>query len=156
MQLIGTFRGTVHGSVRCTQITRNGCPYILVDVRLCNVQPDGLHGLHVHEWGDTSEGCLSAGGHYNPFGVAHGGATGENRHAGDCGNVRACKGQVRQLVWVGPEQLDKWTGRAMVLHAGPDDLGKGSWADSQSTGHSGARLACAVLGLAKPHADRKQ
>ena len=31
-----------------------------------------LHGLHVHEFGDLSMGCQSAGGHYNPFDVVHG------------------------------------------------------------------------------------
>ena len=31
------------------------------------------HGFHVHEYGDLSEGCQSAGGHYDPFGVVHGG-----------------------------------------------------------------------------------
>ena len=31
-----------------------------------------LHGAHIHEYGDFSEGCDSTGGHYNPFGVLHG------------------------------------------------------------------------------------
>ena len=29
----------------------------------------GLHGIHVHTFGDLSEGCASTGGHYNPRGV---------------------------------------------------------------------------------------
>ena len=32
--------------------------------------PPGLHGFHVHENSDTSNGCMAAGGHYNPTGVS--------------------------------------------------------------------------------------
>ena len=32
----------------------------------------GEHGFHIHEYGDLSRGCESAGAHYNPDGVDHG------------------------------------------------------------------------------------
>lgn len=38
-------------------------------------------------------------------------------------------------------------GRAVVLHADADDLGRGGFADSKTTGHAGPRIACGVIGL---------
>ena len=31
----------------------------------------GLHGFHIHEFGDMTDGCKSMGGHYNPDNVDH-------------------------------------------------------------------------------------
>ena len=65
--------------------------------------PGSVHGFHIHELSDFSNGCLSTGGHYNPNGVSHGAqdsqaegvfprqpGTGSNaRHVGDLGNIVA-------------------------------------------------------------------
>jgi Cu-Zn family superoxide dismutase len=46
------------------------------------------HGFHVHQKGDiVSNGCNSAGGHFNPLEKTHGDITSEQRHVGDWGNI---------------------------------------------------------------------
>ena len=36
-------------------------------------------------------------------------------------------------------------GRAIVVHAGTDDMGEGGDAESKKTGNAGARVACGVI-----------
>jgi Cu-Zn family superoxide dismutase len=40
-------------------------------------------------------------------------------------------------------------GRSIVIHEGEDDLGQGGHDDSKTTGHSGKRMGCAIIGRAK-------
>lgn len=40
-------------------------------------------------------------------------------------------------------------GRSCVVHAGEDDLGQGSHPLSKTTGNSGGRVACGVIGISK-------
>ncbi|KAI4350024.1 hypothetical protein L6164_010552 [Bauhinia variegata] len=111
----------------------------------------GLHGFHVHALGDTTNGCMSTGPHFNPAGKEHGAPEDENRHAGDLGNVNAgADGTVsfsvtdKQIPLTGPNSI---IGRAVVVHADPDDLGKGGHELSKTTGNAGGRVACGIIGL---------
>src|SRR5689334_649885 len=48
----------------------------------------GRHGFHIHEKGDCSApDASSAGGHFNPTGMNHGGPEAASRHMGDFGNI---------------------------------------------------------------------
>ena len=55
---------------------------LLLEPDLCEIPP-GEHGFHIHEKADFSNGCLSAGGHYNPHGKEHGAPWEEIRHVGE-------------------------------------------------------------------------
>jgi Cu-Zn family superoxide dismutase len=109
---------------------------------------EGPHGFHVHEFGDCSalDGA-SAGGHFNPGGVAHAGPADAARHAGDLGNVEAGKdGNARlDLVVKGStlEGPDGILGRGVIVHEKVDDL------KTQPTGNAGGRVACGVVGATK-------
>nr|3F7K_A Chain A, Copper,Zinc Superoxide Dismutase [Alvinella pompejana]3F7L_A Chain A, Copper,Zinc Superoxide Dismutase [Alvinella pompejana] len=113
----------------------------------------GKHGFHVHEFGDNTNGCTSAGGHFNPHGKEHGAPEDENRHAGDLGNVVA--GEDGKAVINMKDKLVKLTGpdsvigRTLVVHVDEDDLGRGGHEQSKITGNAGGRLACGVIGITK-------
>ena len=99
-----------------------------ITYRVTGLTP-GNHGFHVHEKADFSNGCLSAGPHYNPFNKNHGAPTDEDRHVGDLGNIVADADGVAEGVIIdhliklsGPYSV---VGRSMMVHADPDDLGKG-------------------------------
>ena len=109
----------------------------------------GEHGFHIHEFGDLSDGCASAGGHYNPDGVDHGDI--DNGHVGDLGNITANeKGEARFKIVARRVDLSgdrSVVGRAVVVHADRDDLGKGGDEESLKTGNAGDRLGCGVIRL---------
>ncbi|XP_037504817.1 superoxide dismutase [Cu-Zn] [Rhipicephalus sanguineus] len=113
----------------------------------------GLHGFHVHEYGDLTDGCTSAGSHYNPFGKDHGAPFDENRHVGDLGNIEADNSGSAVFGLTDHElQLNgefSIIGRSIVVHQDKDDLGRGNFSDSLTTGHSGSRIACCVIGIAE-------
>ena len=110
--------------------------------------PPGEHGFHIHKAGDLrGEGCKGACDHYHvgpP--VNHGGPPNSSgpRHTGDLGNIS--KSPFYKLYELKGVDINDLYGRSLIVHADPDDLGKGPHADSKTTGHSGARIACSIIG----------
>merc|ERR1719484_423337 len=91
---------------------------------------DGLHGFHIHEFGDNTNGCTSAGPHFNLDGSLHGAPADSkgSRHAGDLGNVQAAGGVAKVDItdsFIGLTGENSILGRTMVIHADQDDLGQG-------------------------------
>jgi Cu-Zn family superoxide dismutase len=109
----------------------------------------GQHGFHIHEFGDCSApDATSAGGHFNPSKNPHAGHDDVKRHEGDLGNIEADSSGKAHL-----ELTDKMMtmsgeksiiGRGVIVHEKADDL------KTQPTGNAGGRVACGVIGVAKP------
>lgn len=121
---------------------------ILITADVKGLTP-GLHGFHIHEFGDCSAAdATSAGGHFNPDNKPHGSPEDIDRHVGDLGNLDAdAEGRARyervdgHIALSGPRSI---VGLAVIIHAGEDDF------TSQPTGNAGARVACGVIGVASP------
>jgi Cu-Zn family superoxide dismutase len=111
--------------------------------------PPGKHGFHIHKAGDLrGEGCHGLCEHYDIHNNKHGGPpehSGE-RHTGDLGNIELKDGKFQKEYYIkGITCRDLW-GRSIIVHQDEDDLGKGPFEDSKITGHSGARIGCAIFG----------
>ncbi|KAI0671002.1 superoxide dismutase [Trametes maxima] len=139
----------VSGTVTFTQLAPTAP--VTVSGKIENLDVSAKHGFHVHASGDLSNGCLSAGPHFNPFGFTHGAPADTQRHVGDLGNIESDSKGVASFSFEdelislnGPLSI---VGRAVVVHAGTDDLGRGGDDESLKTGNAGARAACGVVGL---------
>jgi Cu-Zn family superoxide dismutase len=120
-----------------------------------------FHGFHLHANGDPANGvgCVapaftSADGHWNPGGAGHG------NHAGDLPPLLlGADGVSRARFDVGHFAPGELHGLAVIVHAGPDNLGNipsrysaggiaGPDAATLGTGDAGARYACGVVAVA--------
>ncbi|TVU47901.1 hypothetical protein EJB05_07517 [Eragrostis curvula] len=154
----GGANSTVAGALHFFQDPASGCTE--VRGKVTGLAP-GLHGFHIHAFGDTTNGCNSTGPHFNPHNKPHGAPFDDERHVGDLGNIRANKDAPHtyfrsgrsvhkgltglvvldnanmSLIFLsatnlylpslkislsGPHSI---LGRAVVVHADPDDLGRG-------------------------------
>ena len=113
--------------------------------------PKGKHGFHIHKGGDLrGDGCSGLCEHYDIGHNNHGGCPNSKgeRHTGDLGNIEIKEGlqYIRKKYYINNVSVKDLWGRSIIVHKDKDDLGKGSFNDSLITGHSGARIGCAIFG----------
>jgi superoxide dismutase, Cu-Zn family len=129
-------RNGAGGLAGWAKFTEDGTGVVHVNVHVNGLAP-GLHGTHVHAVG-LCEGPLftSAGSHYNPSGASHG------AHAGDLPNLAVNRAGVGHLNSTTDfTSLSALAGRALIIHAGEDDL------VTNPTGNSGGRVGCGIITL---------
>ncbi len=136
---------------------------VKVNVNGIIVGLDGYHGLHLHA-NDAAGPCdpaatagafTNVGGHWNPTMLDHG------SHAGDLPSLLVLldgTGTARSVTGrFDPADIG---GRAVILHAGPDNFGNvpsryvtgappvaGADAATKGTGDAGGRIACGIVEL---------
>lgn len=139
-----------HGTVKFQEIDHR----VRIDLRLRRLNPNALHGFHVHEAGDLTDQCTSMCAHFNPYHQPHGGPSHKIRHVGDLGNIETnSRGEAYYSFYDNRIKLRgskcNILGRGLIIHADPDDCGEGGNAESRRTGNAGQRIACAIIGYAK-------
>jgi Cu-Zn family superoxide dismutase len=108
----------------------------------------GKHAFHIHEFGDCSApDAASAGSHFNPTKKPHGAPDSPEHHVGDFGNLEADSSgkahlelKSNVLKFSGESSI---LGQSVIVHEKVDDY-------SQPVGNAGGRVACGVIGVAKP------
>lgn len=135
-------RGRPVGRATFTEV--GGYVRIVVEVRGL---PPGPKAAHVHAVGRCQgPDFASAGDHFNPDGRAHGMENPAGPHAGDLPNFtveadgrgRLETASNRLTLAAGPRSLLD-AGRALVIHAGPDDH------RTDPAGGAGPAIACGVI-----------
>lgn len=126
------------------KLTRSG-EGVRIEGTVTGLEP-GAHGFHIHEKGDCSApDATSAGAHFEPADDPHGAPEDppDQHHLGDFGNITAGENGEAEVNLTDPElQMsgpDSIIGRAIIVHAGQDDL------ESQPSGDAGARIGCGVI-----------
>lgn len=141
VQLAPTQGNDVAGELRLTAEGEG----VRVTGMVSGLEPDSTHGIHIHEKGDCSApDASSAGEHFGPLGNPHG-APGPGTHVGDLGNITANETGVAPVdvrsttATLRSGAATDVSGRAVIVHANPDDL------QTQPSGDSGSRVACGVI-----------
>jgi Cu-Zn family superoxide dismutase len=111
-----------NGYILFNQINKSQLEMIF---HLHNFDEDSTHAIHIHEFGDTSDGCTSLGGHYNPDNKNHGRLGSQQRHKGDLFNNFTTdeNGFFHKKFVENNIHLSDLFGRSIVIHYLQDDYG---------------------------------
>lgn len=143
-------RGTVYFSKELVKKMSDIVPTIVISYDITGLRSNSLHGFHIHQSGDLTDNCESLCSHYNPHNKQHGVLNDVNSHAGDLGNIQSdMNGRALGKMITSKFTLEEIVGRSIVVHLDEDDLGKGPYSDSKTTGHSGKRIGCGIIGISK-------
>jgi len=118
---------------------------VIITGNLSCVNFPGLHGLHIHEFGNIDNYCYSCGPHYNPLNYSHAAPSDNERHAGDLGNIVADQygnANINITDYV-ISLLGDYSiiGRSLVVTLLHDNF------LTQPFGNSGTRIGCCVIGV---------
>ena len=123
-----------------------GLTFSVPSGQVTGLTPNADHGFHIHQKGDCSAAdASSAGDHFNPTAQPHGRIGDAPHHLGDQLNLHSDAGGNATVdahfsgVSLGTGKDNDVMGRALVVHADPDDY------TSQPAGNAGKRVACGVI-----------
>jgi len=139
---------------------------VSVNFNISKMKPNSEFAIHIHEFGDTSDGCTSLGSHLNLELTEHGSILidlyenvpiGTNQsHTGDLiNNIFIDKDGNFNYTYDDPrlslfgEVSKTILGCSVVIHEKSDDYGLGGNEESKKTGNAGGRMACAIIGKSK-------
>lgn len=147
-----TIDPTVSGLIYFTTVDANT---ITMTVSLTGITKNlgGMHGIHIHQYGDISDPNGNAPGvHWNIYNQDHGCPPNATRHLGDTGNwdvaLDGTLSQTKTLDRITLKGADSLIGLAVIFHNFTDDC--------NYTLSAGQRLAQGVIGIAKTNVATEQ
>lgn len=120
------------------------------------LKKNGLHGFHIHEYGEITSECDRLGSHYDPLSInIHGNVADShfNKHLGDLGNIKSdVNGKAKIDIFLdnglinlsSPSRFSLMY-RSIAIHESSDDLGKSLEKKSKINGNSGPIIACGQI-----------
>lgn len=126
VQAVCTFVGAsgITGNITFTGNEQGG---LNVYFYLAGLPANTPHAIHIHQYGDLSQGVNSAGNHFNPYNVSHGCPSTPKHHVGDMGTFHADgSGRILALfinsqATLTPNHVASVVGRSVVVHSAADD-----------------------------------
>ncbi|MCS7311420.1 MAG: superoxide dismutase family protein [Acidobacteria bacterium] len=151
-QAVAIVRGFTNSDIQGTFIlTQGDGKSVRVTGEVRGLPPKSTLAIHVHEWGDCRNPDAS-GAHFDPHKSGKHGHPHDpvgSHHAGDLPNLETDDQGVARIDFttqaftldMSPTSV---IGRALIIHEKADDY------KSQPAGAAGGRIACGVIGWAKP------